>query len=334
MSKTGPKPMSPEAYAAKYANKLQYTLIKVLEERRFLVTCNLCGATREVGVTGGNMGRPCHCTHKRKFYLHKRTLKTHNQELVERKPGYKCLLLPSLPKTKKGVYKHLECGKEFKSSMDNLWGSKVPCPICRPVPNLKSHEQFISDIQGSNGHLIILDRYKSCVDKVRVLYPECLCIEEFLPEQLLRVKRYCPRCQPRMCGWQVVDVKGYSFKVRSKPEAEFIKHMVYRGINPSKIIYEPKDSRVRYRGENGEWRRYTPDFRVGKIVIEVKDLGSLGITHYRFGDQETILEGNRRKVLAARKQFEDFRVYVLTRQGIYRTYDFWTLKEQRRLLSL
>jgi hypothetical protein len=69
--------------------------------------------------------------------------------------------------------------------------------------------------------------------------------------------------------------------------------------------------------------------------VEIKDLASLGLKPYHWvPDQEQVLIENRAKYEAAQREFDDYRLYVHINGKFVRTHNFWTPKEQKRLLEL
>lgn len=141
----------------------------------------------------------------------------------------------------------------------------------------------------------------------------------------------CKVCHPNGM-WFRFKLKGKHFQTRSRVEQAFTKFLISKGIDVKRIEYEPKGSRVGYHNpvkKKDTW--YTPDFKVGNVRFEVKDLASLGLQNYHWQTKEEALIENRAKYEAAVAEFDDYRVYVFIKGNFYRTREFWTAKEQKRL---
>lgn len=109
------------------------------------------------------------------------------------------------------------------------------------------------------------------------------------------------------------------------------------GSSRKKIEYEPKSCNIRYYDFLRKKEcTYIPDFKVGNVCVEIKDLGSLGVqANYRWQkDREKVLIVNCSKAGEALEQFDDYRIYVYINGDFHRTYNFWERKEQKRLLAL
>jgi hypothetical protein len=138
--------------------------------------------------------------------------------------------------------------------------------------------------------------------------------------------------------WREFVVNGSTFKVRSNLEQQFIeKVLVPKGLDLTRVFAEPKDGVVDYIDPvTGKMRKYYPDFKVNRVYVEIKNLGSLGIKDYPWcGTREENLAVNKAKYEAAMSALPEYRVYVRLRNGKFvQTKDFWRPKEQKRLLAL
>lgn len=92
---------SPKEFAARHAERLNYTLVKVLAPREFEVKCNACGALRVVLRKNNAFGSSCICSRRKKFTTVLRTAKTHTLELHEKGyTEYTCLKVEEVSGTK------------------------------------------------------------------------------------------------------------------------------------------------------------------------------------------------------------------------------------------
>jgi len=101
------------------------------------------------------------------------------------------------------------------------------------------------------------------------------------------------------------------------------------------VEYEPKDCKIRYFNIlKDKVCSYSPDFKVNRVHVEVKDLASLGLKEYHWQSKEDAFIENCSKYAEAVSQFDDYRIYVHIKGSFHRVYDFWNRKEQQRLLAL
>ena len=106
-------------------------------------------------------------------------------------------------------------------------------------------------------------------------------------------------------------------------------------VKADDIEYEPLDAKIKYFNPlENRMCSYAPDFRVGNIHVEVKDLASLGLKEYCWQSKDEALIVNRAKYEAATQQFEDYRVYVHVKGNFHRVREFWKPTERTRLLNL
>lgn len=341
MAKTGPKPLAGKAFAARHAVRLNYTLVNVLDERKFRVRCNACGLKRIVESKNNSTGPRCPCTHKRQFYKVKRTTVTHTQELHDKGfTDYQCLMFGSDSKLtdqrQRNLYRH-ECGHEFSMDIATFNMCRVPCSECRfglARKGLKSQAYYEDELHKLTRNMRVLGKYTHTRNEILHEYIKCGHKVKHTPDTLLRIKTVgrCPICNPTRT-WHLFRIKGKRFKTRSLVEKDFIKYLVFdKGIPVEAIEYEPRDHNVRYYNPVlKRYASYTPDFKVGNALVEVKDLASLGLKEYHWQDKEEVLIVNRAKCEASNEAFGDYRTYVRIAGNFVRTENFWKHKEQRRL---
>src|SRR5471030_101459 len=331
---SGPKPMSAKAFADKHSTRLNYKLIKILGERELIVACNDCGLYRTVRYSQGRAGPVCSCTHKRKFYRIKRTAETHTEELHELGyTDYTCVTFVGAKR--KNVYQH-KCGNKFRVSPDCLKGSKVPCGECRELGY--SHEEACK-IALSRG-MQLLDEYKSgrrADGHLKVKHIKCGHINR-VPRECVTtpygVIRSCQTCRPTGI-WYRGKFNGKPIIVRSKTEVRFMQYLKDSGVPLDKVRYEPNEYKVLYYNPIKKcMAKYTPDFAVGRTMVEVKDLASLGLANYNWMTKEEALIENRAKYEAAMRYFDDYRIYVLIKCKFHRVFKFWTKTEQVRIQNI
>jgi hypothetical protein len=310
--RTGPK-IDVLKTLTRQASKVSAKILRPLPtsyEKSFLVRCLLCREVREEKYisTRGSL-RKCVCCLKTPNRRNKRTIPTHTDELKNiGHTEYKCLRLPS--KTNKGRYQHLTCRTKFLSSFCNLKGSKTPCPKCRCLGFTQA--QYESR----------LPRGVKCVGQYKgfssLLLHEYACghLVKQRPETVTNsLTAVCPKCNPNLF-WHCHKVRGKTFKVRSKLEAAFLDYLCYEQRVPvDKIEYEPKSRRIRYQDPyTDRTRSYTPDFKVGRITVEVKDETSLGLKppppNWKTTQKRILLE-NQVKFRRSLDELEEFRVYLV-----------------------
>src|ERR1700737_33994 len=99
---TGPAPLSPKAFAKRHSKALNYTLVKVLDDRLFKVKCNDCEKIRNVGTGFGGFrgtGSQCVCPLKHRAGRLQSTIVTKNEEIYSK--GYTDYVCLDLASTKK-----------------------------------------------------------------------------------------------------------------------------------------------------------------------------------------------------------------------------------------
>lgn len=333
---SGPKPLSARDFALRHAERLNYTLVKILAERSFVVRCNGCALKRTVEYKQGHLNPTCPCTHKRKFFIVKRTPETHTQELHARGyVEYTCLKTGKLAKDL-FTYRHA-CGYKFRMTKDCFVGCTEPCSRCRQFGY--TNDDYLAIMQKYSNYVIPAEQYLQHRQRPKGMLHQfigCGHRVRLNPERFTQSKDVpaCRVCSPNRV-WYRFKVGDVSFRTRSQIERSFVRFLVCQGIDPKRIEYEPKDCKVSYYNEAkaGE-SLYTPDFRVGNTHFEIKDLSSLGLRYYHWKDKDEALIENRAKYQAAVNQFDDYRVYVYIKGSFYRTHRFWTIKEKQRLLSL
>jgi hypothetical protein len=339
--RTGPKRKTPEELAAEHGPRFNFKLVKVLDDNLFKVRCTLCNQLREVI----SLYKPhkCPCTHKHVF---NRTLAIHKRELKESglDAEYKPLRLVS-----KNVfqYLHVACGRKFESLWEYLDHSTVrhACTECRRDA-LDDHKVTLAEAEerviNRGGTLTILDRkLPERGGLVKVRFHKCGC-EVKIPKGQVIEKRsrlpVCPNCDLyKSTWWREFECRGEVFRTRSGLEQQFVQEVLDPKVKDfDRVVHEPREGYVDYFDPVAEkTRRYMPDFKVNGIFIEVKCLGSLGVLNFRWGTREENIAVNRAKYEAATNKFEDFRIYVRLPNGKWvRTREFWTNKEQQRLLRL
>lgn len=329
--KTGPKPLSPKAFAARHADRLNYTLVKTIESRKFQVRCLSCELERTLSFINGSMGQKCSCTHKRKFYSIKRTAETHTAELhTLGQTEYTCLAVGKLSKDK-NVYLH-NCGYKFEMTKDCFVGSGEPCSECRILGY--SNEKYVS-VAKTRG-LVPIEAYVTGRTRIKHRFLSCNHVGLVLPEFVTCRKEVvrCRKCHPSNV-WFRGKVQGKRFKVRSRVEIAFLKLLTDKGYDVSDIEYEPASGRIQYFNpvkKRDAW--YTPDFKVNDTYIEVKDLSSLGLRHYNWIDKDEALLENRAKCKAARKALSSYRVFVYHKNKFHEVHDFWKHSEQKRITAV
>lgn len=322
-TKTGPKPLPPKEFAARHAERLNYKLVEVLEARKFRVRCLACQQCRIISLKNGNVGPVCACSHNRKFYRHKRTPETHTKEL--RDLGFKGYTCTKVLDSKRFEYQH-QCGHRFVMSRDCFVQCKVPCAPCRPSATASFAD--IQCIARSRGITFrFLERPVGLRGRTRIKFA-CGHTTLLRLERLTRASpdalNKCCTCYPNR-AWFEFTVNGKEFKTRSLVEKAFVEWLAAcRNAPLDKVEYEPR-ARVRYFNPVKEREAYyTPDFKVGKAMVEVKDESSLYGRNYRGLDQQEVLIENRAKMKAASTCFPDFRVYVKQGQGFVRVpASFW-----------
>ncbi len=344
--KTGPKPKTFTELVQKNAQRNNCKFIKGSDsKRKALVKCLDCSQTR---VTKDTYRFPmCVCKLKRKFYMRERTVETHNEELADK--GY-VGMFTALTRLGKNVfrYRHAECGREFESHTDYLGCSTVRhfCTECRRDAldrNKVSAQDIKQRLKAKAPHLRLIakDFVPGVSKKFKVHNAECGHSYDILMYRIEHRKSAhglrCPVCHPTSV-WFEFELAGKEFKTRSLVEKKFMEFLVHDlGVSVDDIQYEPKDYRVDYTCPVSRKRKtYIPDFRVKGVLVEVKDINSLGVgAHYYWQPNEEALIVNRAKCVAARKNFGDYRIYVLCKSGRFRkANDFWKPREQKRLLSL
>lgn len=335
MAKTGPKPLSAEAFATRLATRLNYKLVKVLAERRFKVECLACNVKRIVEHKDGNTGPKCVCTHKRAFYRVKRTPETHTTEIKDRGyTNYTCVSVGANSK-QKNVYLHL-CGNEFEMTKDCFVGSGEPCALCRKPLHLDPAE-YERRLRILTKNMLAVGTYRLAQKPLLHEYVKCGHRLKLVPETVLRTLTIgkCPVCYPNRL-WHRFNAGGRKFRTRSIVEKRFVELLVKNGkVNVDDIEYEPIDAKIKYFNPmENRVCSYAPDFRVGNIHVEVKDLASLGLKEYHWQSKEEALIVNRAKYEAATQQFEDYRIYVHVKGTFHRVREFWTPTERTRLLKL
>jgi hypothetical protein len=130
----------------------------------------------------------------------------------------------------------------------------------------------------------------------------------------------CTICRPRKV-WYDFEVNSKHFRTHSLTEKKFIEFLAHKkGVDVSRIEYEPKDCSVDYRDPIKKIiRKYKPDFRIGKSIVEIKDTSSIGWAPYIWRpNKEEVVKENLAKFKAAMKSFDDFRVYVLHKGSFMR----------------
>jgi hypothetical protein len=309
--RTGPK-IDVLRTLARQASKVSAKILRPLPTsytQTFRVRCLLCDEVREEKYipTRGTLRR-CVCCLKRPDLRNKRTLTTHIDELKSiGHSGYRCLNLPT--KARKGRYQHIACGTKFLSSFCNLKGSKTPCPECRCLGFTQA--QYESKLPRG---VKCIGQYKGFASLLLHEY-DCGHRVKQRPETVVRSPAaVCPKCNPNLF-WHQHKVKGKTFKVRSKIEAAFLDYLCYEQKVPvDKVEYEPKSQRIGYRDPyTAKARSYTPDFKVGRITVEVKDEASLGLKppppNWKTTQKRIRLE-NQVKFRQALEEFGEFRVYL------------------------
>lgn len=335
MSKTGPKPLNAEAFASKHAAQLNYKLVRVLAERKFRVECLACGTERTVEHKNGNTGPKCACTHKRIFYRVKRTPETHTVEINDKGcTAYVCLEVGENSK-QKNVYRH-SCGTEFEMTKDCFVGSGEPCAACRKPLHL-SHEEYEKRLRKLTARMRAVGKYVGNTVPLLHEFVRCGHRVKFTPDSVSKTLTIgkCPVCYPNRL-WHRFNAGGRKFRTRSIVEKRFVELLVRNGkVNVDDIEYEPIDAKIKYFNPlENRVCSYAPDFRVGNIHVEVKDLASLGLKEYCWQSKEEALIVNRAKYEAATQQFEDYRVYVHVNGEFHRARKFWKPAERTRLLNL
>lgn len=336
--------VSPEAFAARHAERLNYTLVKVLAPRKFRVKCNACGELRDICRVPGIFGHRCECSYKRKFWTKIRTAKTHTEELHELGyTEYECLKVEKVTgvqfQVSPSTYKHNTCGHVFTKSWNGFKNTRIPCPKCQKGGYVTHHDKYVAKVGKKTKNIEVIGTYKDFYTRLEHRYVKCGHVVEHKPESILAGKSCfrCPICYPTL-SWHSFRVKGKFFRTRSLTEKNFIKWLVREKKVPvDSIEYEPESCKIEYYDFfRNDDRIYTPDFKVGKTCIEIKDLGSLGIQpNYRWEkNQDKVLIENYSKFVRAVTQFDDYRIYVYVKGTFHRVYDFWNRKEQERLLAL
>lgn len=344
--KTGPKPrlFSDLLRANAAANDCE--VVRASDTTRTaVVRCLACGKTRVTTKT--YKLELCRCKHRRPFYREERTTKTHRQELVDRELDSRYKVLS---KVRKDVfrYRHLTCGRTFESPIGYLWQNKTVthfCTHCRKDAiegNKHSRDQVLEMLRHKAPTLELKSRFVPGVTK-EVTVRDSVCGHQFevkvfkITEKSKHASMLrCPVCHPRSVWFDFV-AGGKHFKTRSRVEQRFVEFLVNDlGIDPTDVEYEPKEYVNYLCPVSGKTKRYMPDFRVKSVLVEVKDLNSLGInSEYHWQSKEEALIVNRAKCEAARAVFTDYRVYVLLRGGRFRKVnDFWLPQEQKRLKSI
>lgn len=253
-----------------------------------------------------------------------RTPKEHTTYIRTFHKGYVCLRYISARDD--NTYKHQECGYVFQTTVDKLRVNVTPCPRCRSDSFAKYQRR--------------IDHLKDVVIAVRKTengilhrFVECGHEEVFDRYRLLRsnLRHVCHTCNPAKNSWIKTTIKGKRFTFRSSVEADFVQHLLRKGVRIHEIEHEPA-CKIQYKHPDGTIRSYLPDFRVQGVLVEVKDLSSLGLRFYHYMDQGTALLENRAKVLAAQKE-HSFALFVRIRGEFIRAHRFWTQRERSRLLD-
>ena len=334
MTKTGPAPLKPKEFALRWEERLNAKLIFHDREYNYRFKCNDCGFVRDTSKVKIRFSS-CVCTHKRRFYTFKRTLETHNQELTEKKPEYKCLKMgDGNRRTAINRYKHKPCGTKFTMNAEGMLRRSVPCPKCVKTCLRKTEEEYIQDLAKAKPGFELLSKYCS-YKQLKFKYP-CGHIWKRRPDHMIRYELYCDICSP-YGSWLRFRIGDQYMRVRSKPEKEFVLKCISKGVRFDEIRYEPKEYNIKYFDTSSKrMRGYRPDFVVRGIPIEIKDPASLGLRPYRYGSKKETLAGNRDKIKAARKVYPNFRLYVFYRtSGNFKLAgDFWKRSERERLLNL
>lgn len=342
-TKTGPKPKPFSELIRKNAASCGYTVVRASDRTGTAVVC--CLKCQQTHTTKKSYRIDlCSCVRKRPFYGVERTTKSHKQELIDRglDSEYKVL-----SKVEKDVfrYRHLACGRVFRSHMGLLWQNRTVAHFCKACRQdaLDGHKRSLDLVLNSLSQKmpslkLVSDFVPGITQSITVRDSKCghqfdLAVFKVTEKSKHSSMLRCPVCHPRSV-WFEFEVAGKKFKTRSRVEQRFVEFLVTeRGINPADIHYEPKDH-VAYRCPvSGKRKQYIPDFRVKNVLVEVKDLNSLGVGgSYHWQSKEEALIVNRAKCEAANRKFADYRVYVLLRSGRFRKVnDFWSAQEQKRL---
>ena len=344
--KPGPKPKLFSELIRKNAESCGYRVVRASDRTQTAIVCCL-HCQRIQTTTKSYRIDLCRCVRKRPFYGVERTTKSHKQELVDRGLDSEYQVLS---KVEKDVfrYRHLKCDRVFQSHMSLLWQNKTVahfCKACRQDAldgNKRSLDLVLNSLSQKMPTLELVSEFvPGTTQTITVRDSQCghqfdLAVFKVTEKSKHSSMLRCPKCYPRSV-WFEFEVAGKQFKTRSRVEQRFVEFLVKeRGINPADIHYEPPDHVVYRCPVSGKCKQYMPDFRVKNVLVEVKDLNSLGVGgayHWQSKDEALIV--NRAKCEAAKKKFADYRVYVLLRSGRFRkANDFWSAKEQTRLNSI
>ena len=336
------KLVSDEEFAARHAVRLNYVLVEILARKTFLVKCLTCGTQRQVSSTNSHLYGSCPvkgCKPKRKSVV-LRTPEVHTAEL--KAAGYAeyiCVSVGGQGPAHPHTYEH-SCGNRFVTRRQTFMKSKMePCPKCRKT-SIYSNDDYLKIMRKFRSVIVPIEPYQPLSIAPRGIkhrYVECGHVTRIKPNVFTchtRDIRVCKVCH-KSCTWYRFRYKDRVFQTRSLIEKRFIKFLVEKGIDISRIEYEPMNSRVTYyHPVSRKDRTYIPDFKVGEVRFEVKSLASLGLKPYKWLTPEEALIENRAKAIAATRAFADYRIYVYEKGQFHRVRKFWTRKEQTRLLSI
>jgi len=343
--KTGPKPKTGKELALKHEERLDYKLLRVLDDKKFKVRCRSCELIRIVDLTGAAIDTSKHqCFCKKKKLGNNATITPEIHTLQLRNRGhveYECLKLGGNNHLKtSNTYRH-ECGHQFKMTYLCFEMCKVPCYKCRQRLELNgttlSTKQYTDRVRKRTKYVKVLGEYQGVTTPI--VHQNLKCGHKYLTTPDLFYRNQSPSKCPVCCPFRVwfrFKLQNCKFKTRSAVEKKFVKQLVQKGkAVASDIEYEPKEVKVKYWDPNrNEERTYSPDFKIKDVLVEVKDLASLGLKEYHWQDKDEALIENRAKYEAAVAKFDDYRLYVHIKGRFFRAYKFWTKKEQQRLLNI
>jgi hypothetical protein len=273
MAKTGPKPKVGLELGLKHQDRLNYTILKVLDDKVFKVKCNSCSEVRvfdlqkRKGVE--NSYHRCQCTKTRNKYGTERTPKFHTTELKHR--GYECTKVgkqqgDKFESSAYNTYRHI-CGREFKMTWCCFRMCIEPCEVCRVQNGVvrrvaQDYEDRVR--KKGKGRVQVLDKYIDRFTELRFKYKSCGHVVKRTYEWV-RTRRFsmCPVCYPNQTHFRF-KLRGKSFMTRSVIEKEFVKRLVAEGkADVDDIIYEPRSHKIEYFDPiQKRYRRYEPDFLV------------------------------------------------------------------------
>jgi hypothetical protein len=278
--KTGPKPITKEAFVKQLRKKKGYTLVGPFRDKQTLTRFkHTCGRTFDMlPETLLDVGK-CPCLRLTQKEI---GLQEHRKEVRKwRSKDFDCLKY--MPQDGQSTYKHLVCGKTWKSSRSSFRGSKH-CPHCVDVFATNRHTQKQAEkiVKGLHGKEYKIGEYLGVGYDLEVTHVPCGKVYKTRGENILRGGALCSDCFPSTRGSRVkeIEIQGRVFRVQGYEPLSLPKLVKLYSSNNIVTGSQPDRFRIDYYF-NVKRHSYYPDFYIPnrRRIIEVKSLFTLGLNH-------------------------------------------------------